>query len=208
MFSVTFLAKTRHKLCLLQGYSYCIIVSPNELYPNCRQNRDLLPHSPTFFLYLVGKMKYKGMKYDAEYFQKLRLKKQKQREDEKRQALEEEKRLKSEYDVRNISRPQNWKGMKYDVNEEEVKRAQRKREILERKRAAADLKKSGPRDEGRNKYKGLKYSEEEQERIRAQKREEEERRKREEAAADLAKLGPRDMGIFIYFHVFNLEVLA
>merc|ERR1712157_205126 len=144
-----------------------------------------------------GKNRYKGLKFDDAYILKLRAKNQAKKEEEKRKALEEEKRLRAEYDVRNISRPQNWKGMKYDDNEAEIQRAERKRKILERKREALQ-KKAGPRDITKSRYKGLKYSEEEQERIRAQKREEEEQRKREEAAPDLAKLGPRDMGKMKY----------
>jgi len=56
-----------------------------------------------------GKNRYKGLKFDDEYIRKLRAKNQAKKEEEKRKALEEEKRLRAEYDVRNISRPQNWK---------------------------------------------------------------------------------------------------
>merc|ERR1712244_29329 len=91
---------------------------------------------------------WRGLQFDNSYIEKLRLKKQRRRELQKLKALEAEKKKKSEFDPRNISKPKDWKGLKYDEEEEKRKRAERKRKIMEKKRAAAkqDLTKYGPRD--------------------------------------------------------------
>merc|ERR1712060_774087 len=102
------------------------------------------------------------MKFDNDYLVKLRIKKQMKRDAEKLKALENERKMKSEFDPRNVSKPKNWKGLKYNETEQARARAERKRKIMEKKRAAAkkDLTKYGPRDiEKPKNWKGMKYSE-------------------------------------------------
>merc|ERR1712228_1006528 len=95
----------------------------------------------------MGKIKYHGTKYDEEEAERLRARKKAQedakkkeavkKELQKQKALEQEKKLKSEFDPRNISKPKDWKGLKYDESEQRRKRMERKRKIMEKKRAAA-----------------------------------------------------------------------
>merc|ERR1712154_505313 len=56
---------------------------------------------------------WRGLQFDNSYIEKLRLKKQRRRELQKLKALEAEKKKKSEFDPRNISKPKDWKGLKY-----------------------------------------------------------------------------------------------
>merc|ERR1712228_580775 len=91
---------------------------------------------------------WRGLKLDDAYMERLRIKNRRKKELAKQKALEQEKKLKSEFDPRNISKPKDWKGLKYDENEQRLKRLERKRKIMEKKRAMAKAEnvKFGPRD--------------------------------------------------------------